>query len=63
MLMMGIANTGILPFQTIYLHGLIRDEKGRKMSKTLGNGIDPVDLIQKYGADALRMSLIMGSTP
>ena len=63
MLMMGIANTGVLPFHTIYLHGLVRDEKGRKMSKTLGNGIDPVDLINKYGADALRMSLIMGTTP
>lgn len=61
--MMGIANTGVLPFHTIYLHGLVRDEKGRKMSKTLGNGIDPVDLINKYGADALRMSLIMGTTP
>lgn len=61
--MMGIANTGVLPFRTIYLHGLVRDEKGRKMSKTLGNGIDPVDLINKYGADALRMSLIMGTTP
>jgi valyl-tRNA synthetase len=63
MLMMWLANTGQLPFSTIYLHGLIRDEKGRKMSKTLGNGIDPLDLIEKYWADALRLSLIIGTTP
>ena len=61
--MMGLANTGQLPFGMIYLHGLVRDHKGRKMSKTLGNGIDPLDLIDTYGADSLRLSLVMGSTP
>ncbi|MBI2439181.1 MAG: class I tRNA ligase family protein [Candidatus Moranbacteria bacterium] len=51
------------PFDTIYLHGLVRDEQGRKMSKSLGNVIDPLTVSEKYGADALRMALISGSTP
>lgn len=51
------------PFRTIYLHGLIRDTKGRKISKSLGNNIDPLDMIAKYGADAVRMSLIIGVGP
>jgi len=54
---------GDVPFKTTYLHGLVRDEKGRKMSKSLGNIVDPVDLITKYGADALRMAMIVGVGP
>jgi valyl-tRNA synthetase len=51
------------PFDTVYLHGLVRDKQGRKMSKSLGNGIDPLEMIKEYGADALRLSMIVGSTP
>jgi valyl-tRNA synthetase len=51
------------PFDTVYLHGLVRDKQGRKMSKSLGNGIDPLEMIKDYGADALRLSMIVGSTP
>jgi len=54
---------GDIPFRTVYLHGLVRDEKGRKMSKSLGNGIDPLDMISRYGADATRLSLIVGAAP
>ncbi len=54
---------GEVPFKEVYLHGLVRDKQGRKMSKSLGNGIDPLDMIAKYGTDAVRLSLIMGSTP
>ncbi len=50
-------------FEKVYLHGLVRDKQGRKMSKSLGNGIDPLKMIDKYGADALRLSMIIGSTP
>ena len=52
-----------IPFRTVYLHGLVRDKQGRKMSKSLGNGIDPVEMIGKYGADALRLSMVVGVTP
>lgn len=52
-----------IPFQNVYLHGLVRDEHGKKMSKSLGNVIDPLDMIAKYGTDATRLSLVMGSTP
>ncbi len=52
-----------IPFETVYLHGIVRDEKGRKISKSLGNNIDPVDMAKKYGADAVRMSLIIGTGP
>lgn len=52
-----------VPFRTVYLHGLVRDEKGKKMSKSLGNIVDPVDEIEKYGADALRMALVVGVGP
>lgn len=51
------------PFDTVYLHGLVRDKQGRKMSKSLGNGIDPLEIIKDYGADALRLSMIIGSAP
>ncbi len=54
---------GEIPFKTVYFHGTVRDQQGRKMSKSLGNGIDPIDISNKYGADAARMSLIIGSSP
>ena len=63
MMMMGIELTGQAPFSTIFLHGLVRDEKGRKMSKSLGNVVDPVETIQQYGADALRFTLATGTSP
>ncbi len=52
-----------VPFKTVYLHGLVRDKQGKKMSKSLGNGIDPLAMIDKYGADSLRLSMILGCTP
>ena len=54
---------GQVPFKNVYLHGLVRDEKGKKMSKSLGNIIDPLDMVEKYGADATRLSLIIGAAP
>lgn len=63
MIMMGLWFTDKAPFHTVYLHGLIRDKLGRKISKTLGNTIDPLDLIAQYGADPLRFTLITGGTP
>merc|ERR1711871_1587888 len=60
---MGIQLTGKPPFEVIYLHGLVRDAEGQKMSKTKGNVIDPLDTIDVYGADALRYSLVTGVTP
>lgn len=63
MVFSGIEQTGRLPFQTALFHGLVRDAQGRKMSKSLGNGIDPIEIIDKYGADALRFSLSMGVSP
>jgi len=54
---------GEVPFKTVYLHGLVRDTQGRKMSKSLGNSLDPLELTSKYGADAVRMSLIIGTGP
>ena len=63
MIMMGLEFTGQPPFDTVYLHGLIRDEQGRKMSKTLGNVIDPLKVMDEYGTDALRFTLLTGSSP
>jgi valyl-tRNA synthetase len=63
MIMMGMHLTGEVPFHTVYLHGLIRDSEGRKMSKTLGNVIDPLTVIDEYGTDALRFTLATGTTP
>ncbi len=63
MIMMGIKFTGQVPFHTVYLHGLVRDEIGRKISKTTGNVIDPLVLIDEFGTDALRFSMLVGSTP
>ncbi|MGI6238171.1 MAG: class I tRNA ligase family protein, partial [Christensenellales bacterium] len=63
MVFSGLEQTGKLPFHTALFHGLVRDAQGRKMSKSLGNGIDPLDVIEKYGADALRFSLSMGVSP
>jgi valyl-tRNA synthetase len=63
MIMMGIQNTGKAPFSTIYLHGLIRDEHGIKMSKTRGNVLDPIKTIESYGTDALRFALVSGNPP
>ncbi|PIA59793.1 hypothetical protein AQUCO_00400587v1 [Aquilegia coerulea] len=61
MVMMGIEFTGTVPFSHVYMHGLIKDSQGRKMSKTLGNVIDPVDTIKEYGSDALRFTLSLGT--
>ncbi|BBN03099.1 valyl-tRNA synthetase [Marchantia polymorpha subsp. ruderalis] len=63
MVMMGLEFTGKSPFSTVYLHGLVRDAQGRKMSKSLGNVIDPLDTISEYGTDALRFTLATGTTP
>ncbi len=62
MLMIGLYRTGKAPFADVYLHGLIRDEKGQKMSKSKGNVLNPLDVVEKYGADALRMALVMSTT-
>jgi len=63
MIMMGLENTGEVPFHTVYLHGLIRDEKGEKMSKVKGNVLNPLKLIDRYGTDALRFAVSTGSAP
>lgn len=63
MIMMSGYALGEIPFQTVYLHGTVRDDKGRKMSKSLGNGLDPIDIAAEFGADAGRMALIVGNTP
>lgn len=63
MIIMSVYALGEVPFSNVYLHGLIRDEKGRKMSKSLGNVIDPVDVADKFGTDAVRLSLVIGTSP
>ncbi len=63
MILMSEYLLGTIPFKTVYLHGLVRDEQGRKMSKSLGNTVNPLNVAEQYGADALRLALIVGSTP
>ncbi len=63
MIFSGCAHTNKPPFHTVFIHGLIRDDKGRKMSKSLGNGIEPLEIADKYGADALRFNLVTGNSP
>lgn len=63
MVMLGLKFRGEVPFRKVFIHGLVRDEFGRKMSKSLGNGVDPVEVIEKYGADSLRFMLVTGNTP
>ncbi|MDD3362554.1 MAG: valine--tRNA ligase [Hespellia sp.] len=63
MVFSGFAHTGETPFHTVFIHGLVRDSQGRKMSKSLGNGIDPLEIIDQYGADALRLTLVTGNAP
>ena len=63
MIFSGYEQMGEKPFKTVLFHGLVRDSQGRKMSKSLGNGIDPLEIISQYGADALRLTLITGNAP
>lgn len=63
MMMLGLYRTGVAPFKQVYLHGLVRDKQGKKMSKSKGNVISPIEISEKYGTDALRMGLIIGNTP
>ena len=63
MIFSGCEHTGKPPFHTVFIHGLVRDDKGRKMSKSLGNGIDPLEMAEQYGADALRFNLVTGNSP
>ena len=63
MIFSGLEHTGVKPFSHVLIHGLVRDELGRKMSKSLGNGVDPLEVIDKYGADALRLTLVTGNSP
>ncbi len=63
MIFSGVEHMGQTPFETVYIHGLVRDAQGRKMSKSLGNGIDPLEIIDQYGADALRFTLATGNSP
>lgn len=63
MMFSGLEHTGTVPFYKVFIHGLVRDSQGRKMSKSLGNGVDPLEVIEKYGADALRFTLATGNSP
>jgi valyl-tRNA synthetase len=63
MILMSSYSIGQIPFENVYLHGTVRDDKGRKFSKSLGNGIDPIDVAKKFGSDAGRLSLVIGNTP
>ena len=63
MIFSALEHTGEVPFKTVFIHGLVRDAQGRKMSKSLGNGIDPLEIISQYGADALRLALVTGNSP
>ncbi len=63
MIFSAVEHTGEVPFENVFIHGIVRDSQGRKMSKSLGNGIDPLEVIDKYGTDALRFSLVLGISP
>ena len=63
MIFSAVEHTGKAPFDTVLIHGLVRDAQGRKMSKSLGNGIDPMEVIDEFGADALRLTLVTGNSP
>ncbi|MCH5210899.1 MAG: valine--tRNA ligase [Oscillospiraceae bacterium] len=63
MMFSGLEHTGKVPFKNVFIHGLVRDSQGRKMSKSLGNGIDPLEIVEQYGADALRFTLATGNAP
>ncbi|GAH98262.1 unnamed protein product, partial [marine sediment metagenome] len=63
MIMMGLEDVGDIPFHTVYLHGLLRDEWGEKMSKVRGNVLNPIDTLEEYGTDALRFAVITGTSP
>ena len=63
MIFSGLEHTGVKPFEHVLIHGLVRDDQGRKMSKSLGNGVDPLEIIRDYGADALRLTLVTGNAP
>lgn len=63
MIFSGLEHTGVKPFSDVLIHGLVRDEQGRKMSKSLGNGVDPLEIIDEFGADALRLTLVTGNAP
>ena len=63
MIFSGLAHMGKVPFDTVFIHGIVRDANGVKMSKSLGNGIDPLEVIDQYGADALRFMLATGNSP
>ena len=63
MVFSGLEQMGEVPFKDVLIHGLVRDSQGRKMSKSLGNGVDPLEIIEKYGADALRLTLVTGNAP
>ena len=63
MIFSSLEHTGKIPFENVFIHGIVRDSQGRKMSKSLGNGIDPIEIIEQYGTDALRFSLILGISP
>ena len=63
MVFSGIHNLGDVPFKNVFIHGMVRDSEGRKMSKSLGNGVDPLEVIDNYGADALRFMLVTGNAP
>ena len=63
MIFSALEHTGKIPFKYVFIHGIVRDAQGRKMSKSLGNGIDPLEIIDKYGTDALRFALTIGTSP
>ena len=62
MMFSSLEQTGEVPFKDVFIHGIVRDSQGRKMSKSLGNGIDPLEIIEKYGTDSLRFSLVSGTS-